>query len=263
MQVCAYLLYMRAACASSLSTPTASAPRRSKGLFDWLAQQDADVVCVQETKAQRTISSATRCSVRAAITAITSMRRKKGYSGVAIYSRRKPDKVIDRLRLARVRRRGTLSRGAVRRLVVVSLYLPSGSSARIGSAPSSVSSASSCRTCARSSAARRDYILCGDWNIAHKRDRPAELALEPEELRLPARGARVARRVVRRRRLRRRVSRGQRGARPVHVVVEPRPGLGEERRLAHRLPDSQPAARGSVSARASTRSRAFPITRRS
>ena len=70
-------------------------------------------------------------------------------------------------------------------------------------------------------------------------DRPEELALQPEELRLPARGARVARRAVRRRALRRRVPRGEPAARAVHVVVQPRPGLGEERRLAHRLPGAE------------------------
>ena len=51
----------------------------------------------------------------------------------------------------------------------------------------------------------REIILCGDWNIAHKEIDLQELALQPEELRLPARGARLAHAGVRRARLRRRV----------------------------------------------------------
>ncbi len=68
-------------------------------------------------------------------------------------------------------------------------------------------------------------------------DRPAELARQPEELRLPSRRARVALARVRRAWLRRRVPPRRRAAGPVHVVVEPRAGLGEERGVADRLPD--------------------------
>ena len=53
-------------------------------------------------------------------------------------------------------------------------------------------------------------------------DRPQELAQQPEELRLPARGARVAHARVRRAGLRRRVPPHRSAARPVHLVVEPR-----------------------------------------
>ncbi|MCK7497095.1 MAG: endonuclease/exonuclease/phosphatase family protein [Comamonadaceae bacterium] len=46
--------------------------------------------------------------------------------------------------------------------------------------------------------AASEVVLCGDWNIAHQRDRPEELAQQPEELGLPARGARLAHARVRR-----------------------------------------------------------------
>jgi exodeoxyribonuclease III len=64
-----------------------------KGFFDWMAKQDADVVCIQETKAQvhqlgdEIFSpSGYHCYYEDAV--------KKGYSGVAIYSKHKPKKVI-------------------------------------------------------------------------------------------------------------------------------------------------------------------------
>ena len=64
-----------------------------KGFFDWMAVQNADVVCIQETKAQvhqltDEVFSPTgyHCYYEDA--------EKKGYSGTAIYTRHKPKKVI-------------------------------------------------------------------------------------------------------------------------------------------------------------------------
>ncbi|HEU4773651.1 MAG TPA: endonuclease/exonuclease/phosphatase family protein, partial [Lysobacter sp.] len=69
-----------------------------KGFFDWFREQDADLLCVQETKAQEHqlsgpdgldpafLPDGYRAFFRDATT-------KKGYSGVAIYSRREPDEV--------------------------------------------------------------------------------------------------------------------------------------------------------------------------
>ncbi|MBT8112434.1 MAG: endonuclease/exonuclease/phosphatase family protein, partial [Gammaproteobacteria bacterium] len=65
-----------------------------KGFFDWLQKQKADVVCIQETKAQIHqldedpiyFPKGYHCYYVDAI--------KKGYSGVAVYSKHKPNKVI-------------------------------------------------------------------------------------------------------------------------------------------------------------------------
>src|SRR5215218_2037945 len=64
-----------------------------KGFFEWLQEQDADVVCVQETKAQREqlgdpmfCPAGYHCYYHDAL--------KKGYSGVAVYSRTKPDRIV-------------------------------------------------------------------------------------------------------------------------------------------------------------------------
>jgi len=66
--------------------------RRPQGLFEWLAEQNANVVCIQETKAQEHQlpsevyhPSAYHCYYHDA--------ERKGYSGVALYARREPDEV--------------------------------------------------------------------------------------------------------------------------------------------------------------------------
>ena len=65
-----------------------------KGFFEWIEREQPDVVCVQETKAQIHqlgdeifCPSGYHCRYHDA--------EKKGYSGVAIYSRHEPDEIID------------------------------------------------------------------------------------------------------------------------------------------------------------------------
>jgi exodeoxyribonuclease-3 len=115
-------------CASSASTPTASAPRRTRISSQWLKKQKADVVCLQETKAQEDQLSdpafrpdGHHCFYRDATT-------KKGYSGVAIYSRREPDEVRTKLGWAPFDDEGRYLEARYGNLSVVSLYVPSGSS---------------------------------------------------------------------------------------------------------------------------------------
>ena len=131
---------------------------------------------------------------------------KKGYSGVGIYAKRKPDRVLDRPWLEGVRSRRTLSRSAVRRLSVVSLYLPSGSSSeeRQRAKFRFLKEFMPYLQALKAQAARLHSLR----RLEHRAqgDRPEELALEPEELRIPAGGARVAGSTLRRGRLRRRVS---------------------------------------------------------
>ena len=68
----------------------------SKGFLDWLAQHDADLVCLQELKAQSTdLSPAMRSPT--GLQSWFHHAEKKGYSGVGIYSRHAPDRVIEGL----------------------------------------------------------------------------------------------------------------------------------------------------------------------
>ena len=67
-----------------------------KGFFQWLAKQDADFVCVQEIRAQINqledelyYPKGYFCYYRDA--------EKKGYSGVALYTRHKPDRIVTEL----------------------------------------------------------------------------------------------------------------------------------------------------------------------
>jgi len=138
-----------------------------KGFYQWLRAQRADVVCLQELKAQADQITdklywppSFHCYYHPA--------ERKGYSGVGIYCRREPDEVIEGLGWDEFDREGRWIEARFGNLSVVSLYLPSGSSSEERQQvkfrvldwllPLLKDMASS----------GRDYVICGDWNIAHK-----------------------------------------------------------------------------------------------
>jgi len=138
-----------------------------KGFFEWVPAQRPDVLCLQETRAlpeqidhpdfelegyQRFLHPA----------------EKKGYSGVAVYTRHQPEQVIEGLGWPEFDREGRYLEVQYPGLSVVSLYMPSGTS---GDERQQVKYEVMDRFLAHLRACRegpREYIICGDWNIAHK-----------------------------------------------------------------------------------------------
>ena len=64
-----------------------------KGFTEWLWYEDADVVCLQETKTMESQVDVGQLKGGFLSTIIGSVLRKKGYSGVAILCKHKPDNV--------------------------------------------------------------------------------------------------------------------------------------------------------------------------
>ena len=138
-----------------------------KGFFDWLKQQNADIVCIQETKAQlhqlddiQYFPPGYHCYYHGA--------EKPGYSGVALYSRCQPDKVYYGLGWPDMDCEGRWLEARFGTLSVVSLYLPSGSSKEERQAFKYVLMDRLMPYLIEQKAQGQDYIICGDWNIAHK-----------------------------------------------------------------------------------------------
>lgn len=138
-----------------------------KGFFDWLSQADADVVCIQETKAQ--IDQLTDpifhpsgydCHYFDA--------HKKGYSGTAIYCRQTPDKVHTGLGFEVADTEGRYIQADFGGLSVASLYLPSGSSGEDKQERKMEFMGHYMKHMKKLMKQGRDYIVCGDWNICHK-----------------------------------------------------------------------------------------------
>ena len=138
-----------------------------KGFFPWMLRQKADVVCIQETKAQAHQLEDPLFHPRG-YHAYFHDAEKKGYSGVAIYSRRKPDRVIAGLGGPDVDAEGRYLEVRFGPLSVVSLYMHSGSSSEERQQCKFSMMERFLPLLQRMRRRRREYILCGDWNIAHK-----------------------------------------------------------------------------------------------
>ncbi|MEO0973103.1 MAG: exodeoxyribonuclease III, partial [Pseudomonadota bacterium] len=139
-------------------------------------RQRADVVCLQETKAQRHQLDDRLYHPRSFHDYFVDA-EKKGYSGVAIYARREPDAVITSLREAadgaaawdEFDREGRYVEARFGKLSVVSLYLPSGTSGDERQAVKMRFLDRFGRHLDALARSDRQYVFCGDWNIAHKR----------------------------------------------------------------------------------------------
>lgn len=140
-----------------------------KGFFEWMLKQDVDVVCVQETKAQEHQLEA-ELHYPKGYHAYFFDAEKKGYSGVAIYTRIKPDKVIRGLGegFEDMDAEGRFIQLDFGKLSVISLYLPSGSSKEERQQIKYSFMERFTETMKAMRRKRREYVICGDWNIVHK-----------------------------------------------------------------------------------------------
>lgn len=139
-----------------------------KGFYQWMEKQGSDVICIQETKAQihqleDSIFSPEgyHCYYNDA--------EKRGYSGVALYSRVKPNKVINQLDQGEFDREGRYLEAQFDKFSVVSVYLPSGSSSEERQAAKFRFMDFFMPYLIALRRKNREYVLCGDWNIARQK----------------------------------------------------------------------------------------------
>jgi exodeoxyribonuclease-3 len=138
-----------------------------KGFLTWLEQSQADVVCVQELKAQLPDLSA-RMLAPDGYHGYFHPAEKKGYSGVGLYCRRQPDRVQMGLGVDTFDAEGRFLRADFGSLSVISLYLPSGSSSEERQQVKFDFMAAFLPVLEGLMSEGREVLVCGDWNIAHQ-----------------------------------------------------------------------------------------------
>ncbi len=138
-----------------------------KGFFHWLRRQKADVVCLQELKAQAEQITdkqfwppSFHCFYHPA--------ERKGYSGVGIYCRQEPESVVEGIGWDWFDAEGRWIEARYKKLSVISLYMPSGSHSEERQAIKFRTLKKLLPYLQRLREQGREYIICGDWNIAHK-----------------------------------------------------------------------------------------------
>lgn len=139
-----------------------------KGFFGWLASQQADIVCLQETRVQaEQITSdlfypkGYYCYYHDA--------QKRGYSGVALYAKKEPKQVVRQLGWEVADKEARYLKADFGDLSVISLYMPSGSSGEVRQAIKFDFLAYFQGHLRNLKKNQKQAIICGDWNIAHKK----------------------------------------------------------------------------------------------
>ena len=138
-----------------------------KGLFRWLEKQGADVVCLQELKCHEADLDAKLHGLKA-FDSCHAFAKKKGYSGVALYSRKRPDEVKRGFGAREFDDEGRYVEARFGRLWVISLYLPSGSAGPHRQASKFRFLKRFLLHLKKLKDRGQEVILCGDWNIAHQ-----------------------------------------------------------------------------------------------
>ena len=150
----------------------------SKGLQEWVAQSMPDCICVQELKAQAA-DVKDRFEEIAGHKGYFHFAEKKGYSGVGIYTRHEPSDVIVGHASAEFDSEGRYvelrfdspARLLHPKLSIISCYFPSGSSGEERQAAKFRFLAElhpHLAALKKTGEAAREFILCGDINIAHQ-----------------------------------------------------------------------------------------------
>jgi len=138
-----------------------------KGFFEWLQEQDADIVCLQEIRAQLDdIQSKMfwpeqyHCFYFPA--------EKKGYSGVAIFSKKKPSNVLEGLNSKEFDFEGRYLECVYDDFTIASVYFPSGSSGDIRQQMKYRFLDVFEDNLKDKLLSGKPYIFCGDVNIVHR-----------------------------------------------------------------------------------------------
>ena len=138
-----------------------------KGFIEWLATNPADIVCLQETKA-------TKADID--ISSVESLgyethwfcAEKKGYSSVAIFSKKKPDNICTGTGHPQSDSEGRVIRADYGELSIINAYFPSGTSGDERQAYKYVWLNEFYEYVQELQKTRKQLIVVGDYNIAHR-----------------------------------------------------------------------------------------------
>ncbi|HEY8388446.1 MAG TPA: exodeoxyribonuclease III [Parasegetibacter sp.] len=139
----------------------------NKGFTDWLATDPADVICIQETKAHKD-SVNTKPIEDLGFSHYWFSAQKKGYSGVAVFTKIKPDNVVYGTGHEMSDAEGRVIRADFGDLTVLNAYFPSGTSGDIRQTYKYVWLDEFFEHINMLRTVRPKLIICGDYNIAHK-----------------------------------------------------------------------------------------------
>lgn len=137
-----------------------------KGFFEWLQKEQPDYICLQELKAHEIDLTSEMMNPKGYF-GYFSFAQKKGYSGVGIYSKTKPEKVISASGIKLLDEEGRFIQVSTKTLDLISLYLPSGSSGDERQQYKFKVMEHFYKFLSAKIKTEKAVLICGDFNIAH------------------------------------------------------------------------------------------------
>ena len=138
----------------------------NKGFDDWLREDQPDVLCLQEIKAQPEQVD-TSVFDRLGYRHYWFPAQKPGYSGVAIFCKEKPDKVVYGMGIEKYDAEGRMIRADFGDISVISVYFPSGTTGDLRQNFKMTFLDDFLQYVENLKKERPNLIISGDYNIAH------------------------------------------------------------------------------------------------
>ena len=158
-----------------------------KGFLDFVAAEQPDMLCLQETKMQP--GDRLMCRSRGGYREYWNSAEKKGYSGVALFTKTEPQNVTYGLGIEEHDHEGRVITADYGEFYLVTVYTPN-SQNELKRLDYRMTWEDAFREYLVKLDAEKPVIVCGDMNVAHEEDRPQEPQDQPEERGLHRRGAR-------------------------------------------------------------------------
>ena len=138
-----------------------------KGLLDWFKKEDPDILCIQETKAHPEQLTDDLRNVDGYESYFSSAER-KGYSGVAIYTKQKPKKVEHGFGVKKFDSEGRILVAEYPKFVLMSIYYPNGKASAERLKYKMEFYDAFLKFANKLKKQGKNIIVCGDVNTAHK-----------------------------------------------------------------------------------------------
>ena len=139
-----------------------------KGFLEWIQKESPDILCIQETKAEKEQLDRELLQPEGYLTYWNNAKNKRGYSGTAIFTKYKPQKISSGLGENKFDQEGRTIVAEFDHLVLFNIYFPNGKASEERLQFKLDFYAHLLGLCNQMHAAGDQIIVTGDFNTAHQ-----------------------------------------------------------------------------------------------